>query len=155
MTLPALLAVAVAIAIAVSAAACSRREPITSCEQSLEGAWQSDHGTGERWMILESKGALEAYPLFPDGRLPGVSADLETAPRVIDLSRAPGGVAGDVKRRFMRRGVACVSTASVHVIACANDVLELVLADPPVPAGFDPCSFPRPDSSRRERWRRE
>ena len=151
MSLPALLAVA----IAVLAAACSRREPITSCEQSLDGAWQSDHGAGERWMILERAGALEAYPLFPDRRPPNVSAELETAPRVIDLSRASGRVAGDVKRRFIRRGVACISMADVHVTACANDQLELVLADPPEPTGFDPCSFPRPDSSRRERWQRE
>lgn len=143
------------LAVAVVSATCSRREPITSCEQSLEGAWQSDHGSGERWMILERAGALEAYPLFPDGRPAGVSPELETAPRVIDLSRSPSGVAGDVKRRFMRRGVACLSTATVHVTACANDVIELVLADPPVPTGFDPCSFPRPDSSRRERWIRE
>ena len=142
------------LAVAVLAAACSRREPITTCEQSLEGAWQSDR-VGERWMILERNGALESYPLFPDGRPVGVPAELETAQRVIDLSRTPSGIAGDVKRRFMLRGVACLSTASVHVTGCSNDVIELVLADPPAPAGFEPCSLPRPDSSRRERWSRE
>lgn len=142
------------IALVVLATACSRRDPITSCEQVLDGSWRSDHA-GEQWMIVESRGALEIYPLFPDGRPPSTSAELETAPRAIDLQRTPGGLVGDVKRRFMRRGVACTATAGARVTACANDVLELVLADPPVPAGFEPCAFARPDSSRRERWHRE
>jgi len=143
------------IALAVLVTACSRRDPITSCEQSLAGRWRSDHA-GEQWMILESRGgALEIYPLFPDGRPASAPAELETAPRAIDLQRTPGGLVGDVKRRFMRRGVACTATAGARVTACANDVLELVLADPAVPAGFAPCSLPRPDASRRERWRRE
>lgn len=142
------------IALAVLVTACSRRDPITSCEQSLAGPWRSDHA-GEQWMILESSRALEVYPLFPDGRPSGTPPELEAAPRAIDLARTPSGLVGDVKRRYMRRGVACTATAGARVTACANDVLELVLADPPVPAGFDPCAFARPDSSRRERWHRE
>ena len=137
------------IALVVLAAACSRRAPITSCDQRLDGTWRSDH-QDETWMILESRsGTLEIYPLFPDGRPPGTPAELETAPRAIDLQRTPGGLVGDVQRRFMRRGVACTATADVRVLSCANDGLDLVLANPPMPAGFDPCSFPRPDSSRR------
>ena len=143
-----------ALAVVAGVGGCSRRAPITSCDQSLEGAWQSDH-QAERWMILERGGALEVYPLFPDGRPPGTPADLETAPRAIDLARSPRGLGGDVVRRFTQRGVACNAKAAVHVTSCADDVLELVLADPPAPAEFAPCTFARPDSSRRERWRRE
>ena len=145
---------AVMIALAVLATACSRRDPITSCDQSLAGPWRSDHDA-EPWMILDRQGALEIYPLFPDGRPPNLPAELETAPRAIDLTRTRGGLSGDVSRRFLRRGIQCIAKAPVHVTSCANDVLELVLSDPPAPAGFEPCSFPRPDSSRRERWRRE
>jgi hypothetical protein len=145
----------IALVVAVLAAACSRRDPITSCDQLLDGPWRSDH-SAEQWMILEHKGgALEIYPLFPDGRPPNTPAELETAPRAIDLTRITGKLSGDVSRRYLRRGIDCIAKAPVHVVSCANDMLELVLADPPAPAGFEPCSFPRPDSSRRERWRRE
>ena len=140
------------IALVVLAAACTRRDPLTSCEQSLAGTWRSDHGDAERWMILEHTGELEIYPLFPD-RLP--AAGLETAPRVIDLARTPSGITGDAKRRYLQRGGECIARAPVHVTACADDTLELVLADPAVPVGFTPCAYPRPDSSRRERWRRD
>jgi len=147
-TVPAVLAVAVL------GAACSHREPITSCDQSLEGTWTSDR-PGERWNILDRGTTLEAYGLFPDGRVAGAPADIETAPRAIDLARNPGGLAGDVKRRFMQRGATCIAKAGATVVSCSSDVLEIVLADPPLPAAFDPCTFPRPDSSRRERWTRE
>jgi hypothetical protein len=142
------------VALAVGCTACSRREPITSCAQSLEGAWHSDHAD-EQWMILERGATLEAYPLVPDAHVPGAAADLETAPRAIDLDRSGDALHGTVSRRFMQRGVACIAKADVHVISCANDVIELVLADPPVPAAFEPCTSPRPDSSRRERWSRD
>jgi len=147
-TVPAVLAVAVL------GAACTRREPITSCDQKLEGTWKSDRA-GERWMIIDRVATLEAYGLFPDGRVAGAPAELETAPRAIDLARSASGLAGDVKRRFMQRGTSCIAKAGATVTSCRNDVIEIVLADPPVPAAFDPCSFPRPDSSRRERWTRE
>ncbi len=142
------------LAAAVLGAACASREPITSCDQRLGGTWRSDRA-GERWMIIDRGGTLEAYGLFPDGRVPGAPPELETAPRALDLARMPSGLSGDVKRRFMQRGTSCIAKADATVISCANDVLEIVLADPPIPAAFDPCSFPRPDSSRRERWTRE
>ncbi|MBA3454006.1 MAG: hypothetical protein H0T42_13005 [Deltaproteobacteria bacterium] len=143
------------IALAVIATACSRRDPVTSCDQPLAGPWRSDHAADERWMILERSGELEIYPLFPDGRPEGSTADIETAPRVIDLRRTPSGITGEIKRRYMRGGVECIAKAPVHVTSCANDVLELVLSDPSPPAGFEPCTAARPDGSRRERWRRE
>jgi hypothetical protein len=68
--------------------------------------------------------------------------------------RTADAVAGDVKRRFMRGAASCVAKAAVKVTRCANAELELVLADPPAPLAFDPCSFPRPNGSRRERWHR-
>jgi hypothetical protein len=131
------------IALAVLGSACAQREPITSCDQRLDGTWRSDHHD-ERWMILDGR-ALEAYPLVPDG----------PPPRAMDLQRTGGELTGDVSRRYMQRGIACIAKAPVRVTKCTNDVLELVLSDPPAPAAFEPCSFPRPDSSRRERWRRE
>jgi hypothetical protein len=143
----------VAVAFVSSVGACKHDAPITSCTQDLHGTWRSE--AGARWMILDSGASLEIYPMFDDGKPAGVPPDLETAPRVIDLSRQAEGLSGDVQRRFMRADQSCVAKAGVHVTACTNNVLELVLADPPPPLAFDPCSFPRPDSSRRERWRRE
>lgn len=142
-------------ALAALASACSRREPIESCDQSLAGTWKNLGGDAERWMIFEQPNELEIYPLFPDGRPPGTPPELETAPRLIDLRREASGITGQIKRRYMRRGIECVAKAPVHVTACAADKLELVVTDPPVPVGFEPCSFSRPGSSRRERWQRE
>lgn len=142
-------------ALVVLTSACSRREPIESCEQSLAGTWRNLDGDAERWMIFEQPAELEIYPLFPDGRPPGATPELETGPRVIDLRRAPSGITGQVKRRYMRRGIECIAKAPVHVTGCAADTLELVVSDPAVPVGFEPCSFARPGSSRRERWQRE
>lgn len=143
------------IALALLATACSRRDPFTSCSQPLDGPWRSDHDD-ETWMILEGTGgSLEIYPLVPDRRPPDAPAELETAPRAVDLTRANDELSGSVSRRYMRRGLACIAKTPVRVTRCTRDGLELVLSDPPAPAGFDPCSFPRPASSRRERWRRE
>lgn len=144
--------VVVAVGMVSSGLACTHEPPITSCTQDLRGVWRTE--AGARWMILDSGASLEVYPLFDDGKPAGVPPGLETAPRVIDLSRIEG-ISGDVQRRFMRTDQSCLSKAGVHVTSCANDTLELVLADPPAPLAFDPCSFPRPDSSRRERWRRD
>ena len=128
-------------------AACGGNEPLTSCASDLGGTWRSDNG---EWMILGSRDALEIYPLFDDTKLPGVR--FEVGARVIDLSH--GNQAGDVKRRFVSMGVSCVATAPVHLVSCAGDTLELVLADPAPPIGFSPCAFGRAEPSHRERWTR-
>jgi len=130
--------------------ACSSRSPITSCRDDLRGTYVAD---GKRWMLLESaRDTFEAYPLFDDG-LPG---PLEVAPRVIDLDRdARGALAGTVQRRFMRGPRVCDGELPVHVTACTNDTLEIVLADPQPPLAFDPCSWGRPPDTHVERWHRE
>ena len=129
--------------------ACDREPRVSSCDQDLGGVWRTE--AGERWMILDGGDALEVYPLFPD--VP--ASALEVAPRVIDLSRQDGKLAGVVRRRYMRASDACDAAAPAHVTSCASGTLELVLADPVPPLGFAPCSWPRPAASRRERWRAE
>ena len=133
-----------------AACGCSGRDEITSCASDLRGTYLAGSA---RWMIIEiGRGAFEAYPLFDD-TLPG---PLEVAPRVIDLERDPDGkVAGTVHRRFMQNRQVCDSTHAVRVTACVNDTLELVMADPVAPIGFDPCGWGRPPDSRVERWRHE
>jgi hypothetical protein len=99
-------AIALAIALAAgslaagSLAACSRREPITSCDDDLRAVYSVEPARTESWMVIDRGATLEAYALFPDGE---VSGGVVAAPRVIDLVRAddsagaPGatGSAGD------------------------------------------------------------
>lgn len=128
-------------------ASCGGAEPVTSCASNLAGAWRSE--SNERWMILDLGKALEAYPLFDDTKLPGVT--YEIGPRVIDLAREQG----DVKRRFGSAGTTCIAKAPAHLVRCEGETLELVLADPAPPITFDPCGFGRPVPSHRERWTRD
>lgn len=142
-----------AIALAIAVSACGRRAPVTACTDDLGGAWKTE--AGQRWMILETGSALEAYPLFDDTRPASAPRGLEIGPRVIDLSRAPSGIEGDVKRRYLQAGDECIGRAPVHLVGCHDDTLELVLADPSPPIAFAPCRAARPEPSRRERWSRE
>jgi hypothetical protein len=139
----------------IAIAACNRPAPIASCHDDLRGAYAGP-APGERWMMLDSGNALEAYALFPDGE---VAAGVVAAPRVIDLTRAAqaGGneLVGTLHRRYMRRADSCDAQVPVHVTRCAGDTLELVLADPAPPLAFAPCAWPTPGSSRVVRWRRE
>src|SRR5262245_26486020 len=138
-------------AIAALAGACDRRPPLASCDDDLHGVYEVADG---RWMILDGRQTLEAYPLFPDATpVPG----LEVGPRVIDLRRTEDGLTGWVRRRYMRGSQVCVATKSVRVTACAGDALELVLTDPAPPLAWpaeskQTCTWPRTGSSRVERW---
>jgi hypothetical protein len=140
-------------AVAAAVAACDRRPPLASCEDDLRGVYVAD---GRRWMILDERAELEAYPLFPDVTpVPG----LEVAPRVIGLARTPAGISGTVRRRYMRGSQACVAKAPVHVTACAGEELQLVLADPVPPLAWpdapeQTCTWPSL-STHVERWIRD
>jgi len=145
---------AAALAVVLAAGACSRRAPIASCDDNLRGVYTAG---AERWMVLDDRKTLEAYPLFPDGDGP---PDLVVAPRVIDLARPPAGatnreLTGTVRRRYMRWAQRCDAHVPVHVTRCAGDTIELVLADPAPPIEMSPCMWPGPEPSRVERWRRE
>ncbi|MBX3162629.1 MAG: hypothetical protein KF773_42100 [Deltaproteobacteria bacterium] len=130
---------------------CRGRAELASCDDDLRGVYVA--ADGKRWdVIAGSPGALEAYPLFDDGALAG---DVVVSPRVIDLARTPSGVAGFVRRWYMRGADRCDAAVSVHVTACRGDELELVMKDPVAPLSFATCAFPRPDGSRVERWHRE
>ncbi|HEY5933048.1 MAG TPA: hypothetical protein VIU61_00345 [Kofleriaceae bacterium] len=127
----------------VALAACDRNPPITSCDSDLSGIYEV---SGKRWMLSRSRNGLEGYPLHDDsGRGSG-----EVAPRWLELARTPIGITGFVRRRFGT----CESEAAFRITSCTGDTLEIVLADPPPPLALEPCTFGRPDSSRRERWRR-
>jgi len=138
------------------------RAPIAACSDDLRGVYVVD---GKRWMILDHRATLEAYPLFDDVHHAAAAAPgLEVAPRAIDLQRtpamerpAPGAdeLAGTVTRRYLRGADRCDAQARARVTACSGDTLELVLADPVPPITFAPCAWGQPASSRRERWRRE
>ena len=107
-------------------AACSRRDPIASCDEDLRGVYADGD---ERWMVLDNGETLEAYPLFPDGAGPtptgsaraasaagivsaapgepslGQPADVVVAPRVIDWKRGaapPGSTASDLQHGAAR-----------------------------------------------------
>ncbi|HEX2689745.1 MAG TPA: hypothetical protein VHN14_24170 [Kofleriaceae bacterium] len=73
-------------------AACSRRDPIASCDDDLRGVYVAGD---ERWMVLDNGPTLEAYPLFSDGHGPdqggALPAGVVAAPRVIDFERAATG----------------------------------------------------------------
>ena len=149
-------AAALVLAVELATGGCSRRAPITSCDDDLRGVYTAgpEHGApGERWMVLDDRETLEAYPLLPDGDGP---PDLVAAPRVIELVRdGRGELAGTLRRRYMRRAERCDAQVPVHVTRCAGDTLELVLADPAPPLALAPCTWPGPGPSRVVRWRRE
>lgn len=142
--------------IAATMTACDRAPAVTSCNDALHGVWVAPGGA--RWALLDHGTTLEAFALFDD-TVPG------GAPRVIDLARAAAldsadgaradKLTGEVKRRFMRGGDACVARAPIRITRCGDRELELVVADPPAPLGYAPCTWPRHAPSRVERWRRE
>ncbi|HEX7841226.1 MAG TPA: hypothetical protein VF469_27295 [Kofleriaceae bacterium] len=146
-------AAGLALAVCLAGGACSRRAPIASCDDDLRGVYTSGTERGERWMVLDDRDTLEAYPLFPDSDGP---ADLVVAPRVIELVReGRGELSGTSRRRYMRRAQRCDAHVPVHVTRCAGDAIELVIADPAPPIEMSPCTWPGPGPSRVERWRRE
>jgi hypothetical protein len=134
--------------------ACDRRPPLASCADDLRGVYVVD---GRRWMLLDEPTGLEAYPLFDDVTpVPG----LEVGPRMIGLRRAEDAITGNVRRRYMRGSQPCVAEVPARVTACAGDAIEIVLGDPAPPIAWpaapkQPCVWPRPGSSRRERWIRQ
>lgn len=135
---------------------CGRPTPIERCTDDLAGVYEVETTATEQtpthWNVLDNRRTLEAYPLFDDSL---AVADLETAPRVIDLRRiSEAALAGEVTRRFLQGARRCDAKANVRVTACGGDTLELVLADPVPPIGFEPCTFGQPAPSRRERWHR-
>jgi len=134
-------------------AACSQRAPIATCDDDLRGVYRDG---GERWMVLDHGATLEAYPLFPDAVAPaGADAGLEIAPRVIDLTRGRGLLAGTLHRRYLRGAESCDARVPVHVTSCTGDLVALVLSDPAPPISFAPCWWPGPGPSRVVRWRRD
>lgn len=153
------------IAACVGAAGCDRRRPLASCEDDLRGVYEAPSG---RWMLLDRRTSLEAYPLFPD--VPAAPG-LEVAPRVLQLSRSGAAITGAARRRYMRGARVCVARAPVRITACRGEGIELVLSDPSPPIAWPavapaagsgagssaelPCEWPRPGDSRLERWRRE
>ena len=130
---------------AVALAAC-RPQPIASCADDLGGVYDV---AGESWMIVDGGKQLEAFPLFRDVPVvPGV----EVAPRFYELARAADQLTGTLHRRYMQRSAVCDGQTAVHVIACAADTLDIVVADPVPPVGFAPCAWGRPSPSQRLRW---
>ncbi len=132
--------------------ACDRQPAIHSCDDDLRGVWRTE--TGETWMILDGGTALEIYPLFDDAAPQGAPGDVVRAPRVIDLARTPGGLTGQLHRRYMRRADACDAKLPARITEC-GETIDIVLADPAPPLSFTPCTWGRPNESRRERWRRD
>jgi hypothetical protein len=125
--------------------ACDRQPAVTSCDDDLRGTWVTD--TGARWSVLDYGKNLEAYPAFDDA-VPG------GAPRVITIERGQK-LAGEVRRRFMRRGDACDASAPIRVAKCKDNALQVVIADPQPPLAFAPCAWSQLAASRLERWHRE
>jgi hypothetical protein len=118
------------IAVAVIAG-CDRRAPIATCKQNLSGTYLAD---GKRWMLEDHGDTLEAWPLFPD--IPA-NGELEIAPRVIDFVRNDEGVSGNVRRRYMRGREQCNAKIPARITVCADDALDVVLADPVPPLQFE------------------
>jgi hypothetical protein len=108
---------------------------------------------------------------------------LELGPRVLELSRqlrdtddptdptdptalasagagsstaSSTGIAGHLRRRYMRGTQVCVAKVPMRITACAGDALDVVLAEAEPPLAWSPsCTWPRTAGSRRERWIRE
>jgi hypothetical protein len=122
----------------------------TTCSDDLRGVYVTP--AGQRWHLLDNGLTLEAFPMFDDSKGP---ADLVTAPRAIDLTRAGDRLDGSISRRFMRRADACTGRAPFHVTACTADGLEVVAGDVAPPLSLAPCTPAPPLPSRAEHWRRD
>lgn len=142
-----------ALAIAVIVAGCSTAPPpLATCADSLQGVWRSDAGD---WMLIDRGASLEGYPLFDDSHEAAADPAIVIAPRALDLRREGDEVGGDISRRYMRGGDACIVKVPLHVIACTGTTIELVLADTSAPPQFTPCAeSSRKNPSRREKWQR-
>ena len=126
-------------------ASCDRRPAIDSCDANLMGVWVTP--SGARWMALDNRATLELFPLFDDSVPDG-------APRVIDIARGTK-LAGEMKRRFMRRAETCEGRAPVTITACKDSSLQLVLGEISSPIAYEPCTWGPQVPSRVEVWRRE
>lgn len=115
-------------------AACGDHHSIASCAADLHGVYVTP--AGARWMVLDNRETLEAYPMFDDG-------SGSAAPRLVDLARGDK-LDGTMQRRF---GDACVGKAPFHVVACKGDGLDVVYTEPAS------CTEALP--SRAEHWRRD
>lgn len=134
-----------AAAVLATVAACQTREPITTCATNLHGVYVTP--AGARWMVLDNGPTLEVFPLFDD-LVP------EGAPRVIDLKRGDT-LAGQVKRRYMRRALACEARAPATLTACKDDSLQFVIGEVTAPLSYEPCVWSQQAPTRVEVWRRE
>ena len=136
------------LAIVIALAACGR-DPLATCDDDLGGVWRVPDGP--TWFVLDHGVTLEAYPMMPDAQGP---RDVVTAPRVIELTRDNGKLAGETRRRFMRRADSCEAHVATHVTKCQADTIEVVTSDIVAPLGFAPCRWPASEPARVERWQR-
>ncbi len=137
--------------LAIVLAGCSSSPQLSTCADSLAGTWRAESGD---WMLVDRGRTLEGYPLFDDSH---EIADrvLVVAPRVIDLRRDGDAVTGEISRRYMTGGDACVTTVPFRVLSCSGHTIEVILADSSPPTRFAPCAeSSRTNPSRREKWRR-
>jgi hypothetical protein len=133
------------------AMACDHRSELATCNDDLGGVWHVPDGPP--MFVIDHGATLEAHPMAPDAQ---GSHDIVTAPRVVELTRdATGTIAGQLRRRFMRRADACEAHVAIHVTKCHGDTVELVTSDVVRPLGFAPCTWPAPEPTRVERWQRE
>jgi len=170
-------------AIVLAIAACSRRAELTSCDDDLRGVYVAGDERWMILDNGDTLEAYPLFPDSPGPDPHGpIPAGVIVAPRVIDFQRAPAdpgaagpgsmasspqqseepplpagrvGLVGTLRRRYMRRAEHCDAHLPVHVMRCAGDTIELVLADPSPPLEYSPCAWSRPEPSRLVRWRRE
>jgi hypothetical protein len=128
-----------------SLGACQRRAPFASCDENLHGVYVTP--AGARWMLLDNGPTLELYPLFDD-------LVVEGAPRLIDIARGEK-LQGHVKRRYMRRALACEGRAPATITACKDDTLQFVIGEVASPLSYEPCAWPQQAPTRVELWRRD
>lgn len=138
--------------IAFALAGCSSSPAMSTCADSVAGTWRGETGD---WMLLDRGAALEGYPLFDDSREPSGDPAIVVAPRAIDLRRDGDEIRGEISRRYMRGGDACIAKVPFRVLACTAQTLEVILADTSPPTQFAPCiESARKNPSRREKWQR-
>jgi hypothetical protein len=150
---------ALAAALALAGLACAGGAPPASCAGDLRGVYRD--AADRPWMLLDHGATLEVYPLFDDAG-PALTAAARAAtppqelgPRTIQLARAGLAITGHVERRYMRGDRACVGRRPARVTECGRAGVSLVLSDPDPPLAWSPaCTWPRPESSRLERWSR-
>lgn len=134
-----------------TATGCRTPPALRNCGDDLSGQWLI-LGEPGRWTLRDSATRIDGFPLDPDHRTD--AGDVLGAPRWLELVRDHDVIVGRMHRRYMRRAQRCESTASLRIIACHDQRMDVERSALLAPTNMQPCSWPPASSKVQEQWQR-